>query len=687
MEKNDCCFINQKLAKFNKDLFRFFQCRELYPADHEGKKDLEYFKCEAFYKVAILFIVLGFLPICYGAYMFFKENHIIAGVFQLLIYFVIFILLLGNRINILNKRYIFVLLVFLLGLMLLFTTGPMGAGLIVMVSTLGLSACLLSKRQSIILMFISLLVFIIISIFLQLGLLDNLAIYSYKESWYIVAISAQFMGVLFLLVINNLFSKIENQILEIEERANTIEESQKKYKLLFDLSGVSIGYYSPEGTIISLNRKAAENMGGLPEDFFGKSIYGLFPKAYGDLWAEHIRNTLSGDTPEEYEDLVPFITGEKWLFNTYSRIVNSKGDVTGVQNVSIDITARKQAEEELFYSSYHDALTNLYNRKYYEEEKARIDKEEASLYSIIIIDINGLHLVNETSGYDAGDRLVIGTSKVIQNCCNNDELFARTGGDEFSILKPSGEDEAEALIRLIKSNCHEYNQVIKNKEQSLSISIGYGIKTASKSINDAEKEAVESLYKNKMFKDQSRQNAIITSIMATLFEKSHETKEHAERIASYSRMIGEKIGLSQNLIDQLHLFSILHDIGKIGIDDRILNKPDKLTSEEWIEMKKHPEIGYRIAMSTIELKSSAEFILTHHERWDGKGYPQGLSGEEIPLLSRILGIADAYDAMTEDRIYRKAMAHEEAVAEIIKNKGTQFDPRLAQLFVELIQKE
>lgn len=152
-------------------------------------------------------------------------------------------------------------------------------------------------------------------------------------------------------------------------------------------------------------------------------------------------------------------------------------------------------------------------------------------------------------------------------------------------------------------------------------------------------------------------------------------------------MIGEKIGLSQNNMDQLHLFSMLHDIGKIAIDDRILNKPGKLTSEEWMEMKKHPEIGYRIAMSTIELKSSAEFILTHHERWDGKGYPQGLSGEEIPLLSRILGIADAYDAMTEDRVYRKAMAHEEAVAEIIKNKGTQFDPQLAQLFADLIQKE
>jgi len=128
---------------------------------------------------------------------------------------------------------------------------------------------------------------------------------------------------------------------------------------------------------------------------------------------------------------------------------------------------------------------------------------------------------------------------------------------------------------------------------------------------------------------------------------------------------------------------MLHDIGKVGIDDSILKKPGRLTDREWAIMKKHTEIGYRIAMSSPELEKIAEYILTHHERWDGKGYPYGLKGEEIPLLSRILAIADSYDAMTEDRVYRKAMSHEEAIEEIKRNAGTQFDPFIAELFLQI----
>jgi HD-GYP domain-containing protein (c-di-GMP phosphodiesterase class II) len=169
-----------------------------------------------------------------------------------------------------------------------------------------------------------------------------------------------------------------------------------------------------------------------------------------------------------------------------------------------------------------------------------------------------------------------------------------------------------------------------------------------------------------------------------LHEKSQETEEHAQRLVKLSKAVGEKIGLTDEQFDDLELFSALHDIGKIGIDDQILNKPSRLTEEEWIEMKKHSEIGYRIAMSSPELMSIAEYILTHHEHFDGKGYPQGQTGENIPLLSRIVAVVDAYDAMTEDRPYRKGMSKEAALTEIIKNSGKQFDPNIAKIFVEII---
>lgn len=173
----------------------------------------------------------------------------------------------------------------------------------------------------------------------------------------------------------------------------------------------------------------------------------------------------------------------------------------------------------------------------------------------------------------------------------------------------------------------------------------------------------------------------------TLYEKSQETEEHASRLIKLSRAVGQKMKLKDEQLNELELLCTLHDIGKIGISDVILNKPGKLTAEEWEVMKTHPEIGYRIAMSTPELSAIAPYILHHHERYDGKGYPEGLKGKEIPLLSRILAVVDAYDAMTEDRPYRKAMSKDEAILEIKKNSGTQIDPNIAEIFINIITQQ
>ena len=678
--------IYKKVFKYIKKFFRLVSDEFSFNPIQEGKKDLEYFKSKAFYTLSIFFIVFAFLPISYGVFLLFKEALIIPGIVEFLIYLIVLILMMNNRINIIYKRYIFVLCVYLMGLMLLFVTGPKGAGLVVIVSAFGLAAFLMKKRHNIVFILISLLVFIGISILLHNGLLKNMLISQYKQTWFIVAISTQTMGTLFVLIINNLFSNIEHQIEEIEKRTNIIKESEEKYKLLFENSGVLVGYYSPKGKIISYNKKEAESMGGLPKDFIDKSIYDILPESYADKCMNQITNAILDNTSKEYEDLVPFITGEKWLSSTFNKIVNIKGDVVGVQIVSIDITAKKQVQEKLIHASIHDEFTGLYNRKYFEEAKSTIDNQDVVTYAIIIADVNGLNLINDAFGFAEGDHLLIETVKILQSCCCNKELLARTGGDDFSIFMPAVENEVKNLIQQIKDRCQAYNQIVENKELCISLSIGYGLTNGNKGLDEAQKEAINSLNNHKILEGKSHQNSIISSMIASMYEKSQETKDHADRIAFYSQMLGEKIGLSQNDMDQLYLFSMLHDIGKIGIDDSILNKPGTLTNEEWEEMKKHPEIGYRIAMSTIELKSSAKFILTHHERWDGKGYPQGLLGEKIPILSRILAIADAYDAMTEDRVYRKAITSEKALAEINENSGTQFDPQLAKLFIEIISK-
>lgn len=200
------------------------------------------------------------------------------------------------------------------------------------------------------------------------------------------------------------------------------------------------------------------------------------------------------------------------------------------------------------------------------------------------------------------------------------------------------------------------------------------------------KEAEERMYRNKLIEGKSYRNTIINTLLATLYAKSTETEEHAKRLKNYCLAIGREMGLSVKEMDEISLLAVLHDIGKVGIKESILQKPGKLTKEEWEEMKKHPEIGYRIAQNTPELANVAEYILYHHERWDGQGYPQGLKGEEIPVLCRILAVADAYDAMTSDRTYRKAMNREEAIAELKRNAGTQFEPEVVEKFINCLHK-
>ncbi|NLD26398.1 MAG: HD-GYP domain-containing protein, partial [Acholeplasmataceae bacterium] len=285
-----------------------------------------------------------------------------------------------------------------------------------------------------------------------------------------------------------------------------------------------------------------------------------------------------------------------------------------------------------------------------------------------------------------GDRIIQRTAQLLSESLSGNEVLARTGGDEFSILLPStsGAVAHETMLK-IQNYINEYNKKLAVDNYKINLALGYGTKENDDvEFSSVFKVAEDHMYKRKMLERNSSHSSIISSITATMIAKSQETEEHAERIKKLAQMVGKKIKLTQEQIDDLALLATLHDIGKVGIDEKILNKPGRLTEEEWVEMKKHPEIGYRIAMASPELMSIAEYILCHHERWDGTGYPRGLKGQQIPLLSRIIAITDAYDAMISDRPYRKAMTKVEAISEIRANAGTQFDPDCANFFVNLM---
>lgn len=376
----------------------------------------------------------------------------------------------------------------------------------------------------------------------------------------------------------------------------------------------------------------------------------------------------------------------KWVLELGQGIYNFDGSVIAIEGIVIDITETKLRDAQIRYMDDHDFLTGLYNRKYFEIEKIKFNQESYLPLSLLIGDINGVRLINDAYGYAQGDRLITDTAKILQNACGTHATLFRTGGDEFTVLLPNtSNDKVHEIMRRIQHNCAYYNQNLENESIQLNLSLGTSTRNhMAQSIEKVMHEALDSLHKNKILESKSYHSSILSSIQATMFAKSQDTEEHAERLAFLCKLMGLELGLPQNQMDDLMLFAMLHDIGKIGIDDRILNKPDKLTDEEWIVMKKHTEIGYRIALSSPDLHSIADYILSHHEFWDGRGYPQGLKGEEIPLLSRILSLVDAYDAMTQDRVYRLAISRNDAIIEIQNYSGTQFDPQLTELFIRIL---
>ena len=377
----------------------------------------------------------------------------------------------------------------------------------------------------------------------------------------------------------------------------------------------------------------------------------------------------------------------KWVLELAQGIYDHKGNVIALEGIIIDITQTKLRDAQIRYMDDHDFLTGLFNRKYFEIEKIRFNQQSYLPLSVLIGDINGVRLINDAYGYTEGDRLIVETARILKSSCDSSSLLFRTGGDEFIVLMPNtSESKLSDIMRRIQHKCKLYNLNPENQAVQLNLSLGSATRVhMTQAIDKVIHQAMDSLHKNKILESKSYHSSILSSIQATMFAKSQNTEEHAERLSILCRMMGEQLDLSQTQMDELMLFAMLHDIGKIGIDDNVLNKPGRLSVDEWIIMKKHTEIGYRIALSSPELHSIANYILTHHEHWNGGGYPQGLKEDEIPLLSRILGLVDAYDAMTQDRVYRKAMSKEEAINEILRNKGTQFDPHLTDLFIEIIQ--
>lgn len=348
-----------------------------------------------------------------------------------------------------------------------------------------------------------------------------------------------------------------------------------------------------------------------------------------------------------------------------------------------DITEQVILEKTLRHMAERDMLCDVYNRRYFENQLSQHNHMDMSDFTILIIDIDGLKLINDTLGHYTGDQMIIAVSKVITNCFEDLGNIYRIGGDEFAvIINNQNIENIESGLKSLRYHIDAFNQ--GNNGFSISLSYGYGHHGSGILNTDLIFQAADNnMFQNKLLKSSSVKNNFVKTLMKTLEAKDYITEGHADRMEILATQIGQALSLTQSMIDRIQLLTKFHDIGKVGIPDSILKKPGPLTPEEWKVMRTHSYIGERIANESFELREISQLILRHHEKWDGTGYPLGISGEAIPLECRILAIVDTYDAMTNDRPYRKALSHHVAVEEIKTNRGKQFDPMLVDLFEKL----
>ncbi len=406
------------------------------------------------------------------------------------------------------------------------------------------------------------------------------------------------------------------------------------------------------------------------------------PKA----WDSYVKKFLRDGRVADFSARLRRKCGEVLPVSVSGHPYCDENGVSGREGIVRDISERQKAEETLKYLSYHDGLTDLYNRYYFINCLHDLANEEIKTLGLIMVDVDGLKVVNETLGQEAGDDMLKTTAGILRNTFP-DQLVARTGGDEFAVALPDcGEQDINRAMARLKKALRTKNGKRKTSPLSLQLSVGYALAHGPDyNIQELLAQADRHMYREKLRQAAKRQGTLLNTLKDMLAARDFITEGHASRMQTLALALAERAGVRIASLLDIELFAQFHDIGKVGIPDAILNKNGQLTAEEWRTMQLHTEIGHRIAKGSDELAPIADWILKHHERWDGKGYPLGLAGEDIPVECRILAITDAYDAMTNDRPYRKALSPETAVAELKKCSGSQFDPRLVELFLVVLQ--
>lgn len=489
---------------------------------------------------------------------------------------------------------------------------------------------------------------------------------------------------------NDLVAKMLHNLLVYQQELEQQNEALRMTHLrLNDALQVSHSYFedAPLGYLICNERGQVLLCNEAATNMFNVSRQGMINKDLRTFIDESCQDRLYfcwREASNEGKASVSKIKLKCSLNEIYVKVIitkNNSKDPPNYRVAFLDITSEVNYMSKIQHLNYHDGLTGLHNSRFVEMQLARYEKEKRLPLTVILADVDGLKLINDTFGHSEGDRLIQTTGRILKEFASDDDVVARRSGDEFIIVSPDKDAwDIKRLVAKIRSKAEK----ITLNDIPLSISLGWSIrKSDEEPISKIVKEAEDKMYAKKLADRSLYRDRILIAVREKLYNLNSYEQEHAEGVAYLAEAIAKKIGLDENQVSMARTAGLLHDIGKIAIENEILEHNRRLSNFEKSIVQSHCEMGYRLLNSIFDMNEIARIVLSHHERVDGRGYPYGLKGNQIAIISKILCISDALDSMISDRPFRSKLSLERVLKELKRGEGKQFDEEIVKVIINM----
>lgn len=483
--------------------------------------------------------------------------------------------------------------------------------------------------------------------------------------------------------------------LEYQNKKKKLSKTLQQYKTIFNSNHDAMFLLNVESDnrfTYELLNDTHEHLTGLhTNQVKGKTPDELFDRELARRLNENYKKCLDKRHMISYKEELELPNGKRFWKTTLSPVILN-GEIVQIVGSSKDITNSMLIEEKINYYSYHDQLTDLYNRHYYEQELKNMDDDKMYPLSIIIGDVNGLKLTNDIFGHQAGDQLLIKIARIMEECTREEDVVARWGGDEYSIILPNTSNaDAKKIVERIQQMTGEQ----ESKTLPLDIALGVATKEDERMyIEDIYKAAEDEMYQVKTKQKNSPNNPLLKKIVDKANNSQLEVLKHTSDLQKKAKALAKSLSLDEEDTDKLLLLCGLHDVGKFAVSESILDHSDHLSDAQWEEYLTHIPKGAEIVNNFNAIKHLRDNILYHHEFWNGKGYISGLEGEEIPYLTRVLQVVDLYDAITshmfyplkKDVYFTSQLTKEEATEVLKEYAGEILDPEITRVFLKEVLK-